>query len=135
MIRHIQDEAMPYYAKISRLSICISLLLSCSAICAAQEKKKLAFAILIDNTGSMRLQFELVKGIGKGVVHQVYDHGPVSLFSFESEGIGRDSRAVPTSRIEQTQDEQLLDRTIDNAYVKSSPTTLLYAIKLMAERW
>src|SRR6266481_392983 len=100
----------------------ILLLLSSCAICAAQENKKLAYGILIDSTGSMRTQFEMVKGLGKAIVHQVHDHGPVSVFSFESEGIGRASRAITTPRLEHSQDEELLDLTIDSVYVQGGQT-------------
>jgi hypothetical protein len=119
-------------SKSFRLLPTVLLLLSLSAVCGAQEKKKIAYGILLDDTGSMRSQFATVLEIGKGVVHQVHDHGPVSLFDFASEG-PRASRAIPTPRIEATQDEQLLNRTIDNLYVQGGQTTLLDAIEFIAD--
>ena len=112
----------------------ILLLLSMSAIGAAQDNKKLEYGILVDSTGSMRSQFATVVTLAKGVVHQVHDHGPVSIFSFDSEGIGRGSRAVPASRIDRAQDENLLNRTIEGIYVQGGQTMLLDAIEFMAER-
>src|SRR5438552_88256 len=111
----------------------VLLLLFLCAVCGAQEKKKIVYGILLDDTGSMRSQFEMVKEIGKGVVHQVHDHGPVSLFDFASQGVGRGSRAVPTPRIEATQDEQLLNRTINNLYVQGGQTTLLDSIEFIGD--
>src|SRR6267143_4966592 len=116
---------MTIVAKISRTLPIFLMLLSLSALGSAQEKKKIAYGILLDDTGSMRSQFEMVEEIGKGVVHQVHDHGPVSLFDFATQGVGRASRAVPTPRIEATQDEQLLNQTINNLYVQGGQTTLL----------
>ena len=125
---------MRMFHKLLQLITVILLLLSTSVICAAQEKKKIAYGILLDDTGSMRSQLEIVEAIGKGVVHQVHDHGPVSLFDFASQGVGRASRAVPTPRIEATQDEQLLNRTIKNLYVQGGQTTLLDAIEFIGDR-
>jgi uncharacterized protein with von Willebrand factor type A (vWA) domain len=121
-------------AKTFRLVAGILLALSSSVVCTAQENKKLEYAILIDSTGSMRSQFDIVLRLGKAVAHQVHDHGPVSLFRFRSEGIGRGSRAVLTPQIERTQDEALLNRTIDSIYIEGGQTTLLDAIESMNER-
>jgi len=120
------------HAKSLRLVTCVLLMLATSIICAAQENKKLEYAILIDSTGSMRSQFADVTRLGKAVVHQVHDHGPVSIFNFRSE-FGRTPRAIPTLRIERSQDENALDRTIDGLYVEGGQTTLLDAVDAMAE--
>jgi len=133
MILHAQAETMNIFSKILRLLPTVLLLLSLSAVCGAQEKSKIVYGILLDDTGSMRSQFEMVEEIGKGVVHQVHDHGPVSLFDFASQGVGRASRAVPTPRIEATQDEQLLNRTINNLYVQGGQTTLLDAVEFIGD--
>jgi hypothetical protein len=133
MILQTQTEAMNIGSKISRALPTFLVLLSLSALCSAQEKKKIVYGILLDDTGSMRSQLFTVLEIGKGVVHQVHDHGPVSLFDFASQGLGRASRAVPTPRIEATQDEQLLNRTINNLYVQGGQTTLLDAIEFIGD--
>lgn len=109
-------------------------LLSLPAVCLAQQNKKLEYAILVDTTGSMRSQFDGERTLAKAIVHDVHDHGPVSIFSFDSEGVGRGSRAVPAARVEHTQDEGLLNRTIDGLYIQGGQTTLLDAIQLMVER-
>lgn len=101
--------------------------------CAAQPKKKPAYGILLDNTGSMRSQFDTVRAVGKAVVQQIHDHGSVSLFDFHSQGSGPSARAVATLRIEATQHEETLDRGIDNFYVEGGQTSLLDAVKLIAD--
>ena len=133
MILQTYAEAMNIVSKLSRTLPTFLVLLSLSALCSAQEKKKIAYGILLDDTGSMRSQLEMVEEIGKGVVHQVHDHGPVSLFDFATQGVGRASRAVPTPRIEATQDEQLLNRTINNLYVQGGQTTLLDAVEFIGD--
>ena len=133
MILQTYAEAMNIVSKLSRTLPTFLVLLSLSALSSAQEKKRIAYGILLDDTGSMRSQLEMVEEIGKGVVHQVHDHGPVSLFDFASQGLGRASRAVPTPRIEATQDEQLLNQTINNLYVQGGQTTLLDAIEFIGD--
>jgi hypothetical protein len=134
MILQTQTETMNIFSKILRLLPTVLLLLSLSAVCAAQEKKKIAYGILLDNTGSMRFQFDTVLGIGKAVAQQIHDHGPVSVFDFASEGRGRGARAVPIVRIDRTQDQEQLKQTIDGLYVEGGQTALLDAVQFIAER-
>ncbi|HMG74289.1 MAG TPA: VWA domain-containing protein [Pyrinomonadaceae bacterium] len=100
----------------------------------AQGDKKTAYAILLDNTGSLRNQFVQVEAFGKGLVHRTSPRGPVSLFSFMSEGVGQGSRARVTMGTEWTQDEGVLNRYLEDIYVQGGQTTLLDAISLMAEK-
>ena len=100
----------------------------------AQGDKKTAYAVLLDNTGSLRPQFVQVEAFGKGVVHRTCQRGPISLFNFRSEGIGPGSRALVTLGVEWSQDEKVLDKYIDDIYVQGGQTTLLDAIYSMAER-
>jgi hypothetical protein len=110
------------------------ILLSLPTVCSAQDNRKLEYGILVDTTGSMRSQFGVVSVLAKAIVHQVHDHGPISIFSFDASGMGPGSRAVAAARIEHTQNEDLLNRTIDGLYVQGGQTTLLDAIKFMDER-
>ena len=103
-----------------------------TATCAAQEKT-IAYSILLDNTGSMRSQFDHAREIAKAVVHQIHDHGPVSVFDFHTQGIGPGSRAEAILRIEATQDESTLGRGIDSLYVEGGQTSLLDAVKAVGE--
>src|SRR5260370_36179126 len=90
--------------------------------------------MLLDKTGSMRTQFDRVKEIGKAVAQQIHEHGPVSIFDFHSQGIPKESRAVPILRLEQSQDPAVLEDCINNLYVEGGQTTLLDAIQFIAER-
>jgi len=126
------NKTMHLVSAIFRFSIITLMLSSMCGLGAAQEKK-IAYGILLDNTGSMRSQFNIVNGLGKAIVHQVHGHGPVSLFDFHSVGKGPGTKAVATPRIEASQDEQLLNRTIENLYVEGGQTTLLDAIQFIEE--
>jgi len=124
---------MPARPGVLHLFATLALLVSASVAGTVQDKATPEYGILIDNTGSMRSQFGTVVQLSKSIVHQVHDHGPVSIFSFESEGIGRGSRAVPMLRSERSRDEELLNRTIEGVYVQAGQTTLLDAIGMIAE--
>ena len=133
MILHSQGEAMGVTQKQTGALVTTLWLLFLFGVCQAQEKKKISYGVLIDNTGSMRSQFDSVLEIGRGVVHQVASHGPVSLFDFHSEGTGPGRKAIPTLRLAAAQDEKLLDRTIDSLYVEGGLTTLFDAIEFIGE--
>ena len=109
------------------------IVLSLPSVCIAQVNTKLEYGILIDNTGSMRSQFDTAREIGKAVVRQIHDHGSVALFDFHSQGSGPGSRAIPIARTEATQDEQSLNRAIDGLYVEGGQTSLLDAIKFIGD--
>ena len=109
------------------------LMLATSALAAAQDKPKTSYGLLLDSTGSMRSQFDTVLSIGKAIVREAAPHGPVSIFNFASEGIGKGWRAVPVARIEQSQDEARLNRTIDDLYVEGGQTALLDAIQFISD--
>lgn len=107
------------------------ILLTCTA--GAAQEKKIAYGILLDNTGSMRSQYNSVVSVGKTIVHQVHTRGPVSLFGFQTTGRGSGSRAAPALTVEASQDEQMLNRGIDSSYVVPGQTTLLDALAFIAQ--
>jgi Mg-chelatase subunit ChlD len=120
--------------KLTRVGAIIFLMLATSVLAIAQEKSKTSYGLLLDSTGSMRSQFETVLNLGKAIVHDAAPHGAISIFNFGSEGIGRGSKAVPIMRIQQSQDEARLNRTIDDLYVQGGQTTLLDAIQVISDR-
>lgn len=110
----------------------LALCLSKTALAQAEPKK--AYGILIDNTGSMRSQFDLVINLSKGIVGQIYGTGPVSVFLFKTTAGKEKSQAVISSGIEWTQDRSILDKYIDGIYVVPGQTTLMDAINEVATR-
>jgi Mg-chelatase subunit ChlD len=103
------------------------------AVCSAQDKKKVSYALFLDNSGSIRTQFDQVLGFGKAVTQQVHERGPVAIFDFTSQGRLQEARAVVIQRVEGTQDERVLEQTIDDLFVIGGQTTLLDAIQTIAE--
>ncbi len=124
------DAAMTNLNLKVTLPVAILILTFCLP-CAAQEKQKLTYGILVDSTGSMRTQFKEVLLIAKSVVDQLHERGPVSIFDFHSEGPGHNKNAQPKVRIEASQDADLLLKAIDQIYIEGGQTTLLDAIEFM----
>ncbi len=113
----------------------VATLLITSVIAAgafAQADKKVATAVLIDNTGSMRSQFNLVIDLSKGVAAQAQTSGPVKLFNFMTQGSGSSGVALISSRQGWTEDKGALATTIDDLYVVPGQTKLLDAITSLA---
>jgi Mg-chelatase subunit ChlD len=133
MILEKFNEAMNILSRILRVFLPLLLLLSLSAPGSAQDQKKFSYAIFLDNSGSMRSQFDQVTAIGEAVVRQIHERGPVSIYDFTSQGRLQEARAVVTPRLEGSQDERLLEQTIANLYVVGGQTTLLDAIQVIAE--
>lgn len=119
---------------LTRATVVALLTFAICASVAAQDKPKISYGLLLDSTGSMRSQFETVCDIGKAIVHETAPRGPVSIFNFQSEGFGKGPNAVPVLRIQQSQDEALLNRTIDGLYIEGGQTTLLDAIQFISDR-
>ena len=99
-----------------------------------QSEGKAAYGILIDNTGSLRSQFPEVVLISKGIVEQVRERGPASIFNFRTEGGGRRPSAVVTNGTEWSRDRSLLEGYIDGLFIVPGQTALKDAIGSVAER-
>lgn len=101
----------------------------------AQGEKKTAYAILIDNTGSLRSQFDVVMAASKGIAERVVRRqGSVSIFNFQDNPDKKNRTAVITAGIEWSGDGDELEDYIDNLWIVPGQTTLLDAINQMAER-
>jgi hypothetical protein len=118
-----------------RNSLCPALLLAIvlSTITFAQSEKKVVYAVLIDNTGSLRTQFNFVKALSKGVIEHIYQQGSISLFNFTTQGDVSNGLAVVTSGVDWSQDKTILDDYIDGLVIKPGRTTLFDAIYAITE--
>ncbi len=122
---------------ILRLSLVLFLaVLFLPTLTFAQSEKKAAYGILLDNTGTMRTQFETVKILGKAVVQDASKRGIVSVFNFETQGDIKDIKsffAVATLGTEWSQDKNAIEKYIDGIKVAAGKTTLWDAIRSMAK--
>jgi hypothetical protein len=119
--------------KSNRLYTALLLAVVLSSAAFAQSEKKTAFGVLIDNTGSLRSQFDFVKALGKGVIERIHQRGPVSLFNFNTRGDAPNGTAAITYGIERSRDKAALDTYIDGLRIIPGITTLFDAIYTVAE--
>jgi hypothetical protein len=108
--------------------------LGLSGLAFAQAEKKFAYGILIDNTGSLRTQFDAVINLSKGIVEQTHQRGLITLFPFKTEGRAASGLAVIFPAIEWSQDKDILDRYIDNIFVVPGQTRLRDGISVIAQQ-
>jgi von Willebrand factor type A domain len=116
----------------NKFYLALLLVLFSSLAAFGQDDKKAAYGILIDNTGSLRSQFDQVVTLGKAVAHHAAQKGPVSVFNFESGGDRRNPLALISGGSEWSQNEDALGNFIDGIYVLGGQTTLLDAVNSMA---
>jgi len=101
---------------------------------AIQTGQKEAYAILIDNTGSMRSQFGLVSELSKRIVEQTHQRGPISLYAFKTQGRMSDAIAIVSSEFGWSQDKTILENYIDGLFVIGGQTAIRDGITAMAEK-
>ncbi|HXH70001.1 MAG TPA: vWA domain-containing protein [Pyrinomonadaceae bacterium] len=98
----------------------------CVGTAFGQNEKKIAYGILLDNTGSLRTQFSSVKNIGKVVVREVGKKGSIALFNFETVN-KKNTTEVQVGTI-WGQDEKDIYKYIDDLKIVSGGTRLSNAV-------
>lgn len=112
--------------------LALLLILFSSEFASAQSEKKVAAGILIDNTGSLRSQFDQVIAFGKGVARHLSDKGPVSVFTFANERERDLKSPLIASGTEWSEDQEAIESYLDDLFVRGGQTTLLDGIRTMA---
>jgi hypothetical protein len=108
------------------------LILSLGGFSYAQNQKPTNYGIFLDNSPSLRSQFDQVQKLGSGIVYYTHHFGPVSLFNFKSQG--ENKTLVPTSGVEWSRDESLLNNYINSLSIEMGDSPLLDAIDAIAEK-
>jgi len=99
-----------------------------------QSDKKPSYAILVDNTGSLRTQFPYVIALSKSIVQRTHQQGPVSLFNFKPYRDLRQPVATVTAGPQSIQSIAALEGYLDGLFVIGGQTTLRDAIDFMAQQ-
>ena len=111
---------------------CVTLLLLCfCSNTSAQSDQPALYGILLDNSGSLRSQFERVLALGNGVVQDVNKQGPISIFSFRGAGNPKDAPPLMVVHTVWNQDPVVLSRSLDSLFIEGGQTNLLDAIHSM----
>lgn len=117
--------------KLSRvLSAVLLTLFLCSSIFAQSDQPAL-YAILLDNSGSLRSQFDRVLALGNEVLRDTHKDGPISIFSFKGTGDPKDAPPLTVVHTVWNQDPVVLSRYLDSLIVEGGQTNLLDAVHSM----
>jgi hypothetical protein len=100
----------------------------------AQDDKRIASVVLLDNTGSLRTQLSFEKDLGKALVENAILRGPVSVLHFRTDDASRQSRAKVSIGVDWGRTETFINRHIDGLFTVPGQTTLLDAIYFAAEQ-
>src|ERR1044071_670862 len=112
----------------------IVLTITFAATAFSQTEQKPNYAILVDNTGSLRSQFPYVIALSKSLVQRTHEQGPVSLFNFKPYRDLRQPVATVTPGPQATQSLVVLEGYLDGLFVIGGQTTLRDALDFMAEQ-
>ena len=105
----------------------------------AQNEKKVAYGVLLDNTVTLRYQLGDVKNVGKEIVKQISQRGVISLFTFgtttfTTKKMTQGQVADMRVSVDWTQDKEYLNRHIENTFTVTGITALLDTIRSSAEK-
>ena len=115
-----------------RLVFTVLLVVVSSGVAWSQAEKKVAYGILVDNSGSLRSQFGTVINLSKAIVAKTHQRGPVSIFPFNSSRSGYSSPLASVLGIDSNQNKDLLDKYLESIYVVGGQTALVDAINVVA---
>lgn len=121
-----------YRARKFKRTVCASLLLlSLSIVAPAQSDQPTLFGILLDNSGSLRSQFDRVLELGDQVLEDAHKRGPISIFSFKGTGDPKDAPPLTVAHTIWNQDREVLSRYLDSLFIEGGQTNLLDAVHSM----
>lgn len=109
------------------------LIFSYTGIVFGQAQKKIAYGVLVDNTGSLRSQLNQVKNVVKVIFQETVRNGPVSVFNFATHGQGNNAIAKVVSGISWSQEQITLGEYTDGLYTVPGKTSLYDAILSISE--
>lgn len=107
----------------------------CVASVAAQSGTKQAYAILMDNTGSLKTQFFFEQNLAKGILKHSARGNVISIYSFATVTGKKNDGPVAGIRIvgDWSSDAGTLTKHVDSIGTVGGQTTLIDAIKTVAE--
>jgi hypothetical protein len=104
-----------------------------SSSARAQNAPSAVYGILIDNTGTLRLQLDDARAVGNAVVQKTSDRGVISIFNFKTEMVDKYPFAVPNGGTKWSQDKKELEKNIAEINTTVGQTQLFDAIYAVAK--
>ena len=119
--------------RLFQLILTVVLLLVLFSSTQAQNDHPALYGILLDNSGSLRSQFDRVLALGNGVVQDANKQGPIAIFSFRGSGRPQDAPPLTVVNTVWNQDPVVLSKYLDGLFIEGGQTNLLDAIHSMVE--
>ena len=119
--------------KLAQLLLVILLLFGLAGSAPAQTGQPVLYAILVDNSCSLRSQFNRVLDLGNEVLQDAHKHGPISIFSFKGRGDPKDAPPLTVAHTTWNQDREVLSRYLDSLFIEGGQTNLLDAVHSMVK--
>ena len=119
--------------KLSQVFSAALLALCLSSSILAQSDQPVLYGILLDNSGSLRSQFDRVLALGNEVVRDAHTQGPISIFSFKGTGDPKDAPPLMVAHTLWNRDPVVLSRYLESLYIEGGQTNLLDAIHSMVK--
>ncbi len=117
--------------KLGQVLMLVVVLLGLAGGTLGQTDQPALYAILVDNSGSLRSQFNRVLTLGNEVLQDAHKHGPVSIFSFKGTGDPKDAPPLTVAHTIWNQDREVLSRYLDSLFIEGGQTNLLDAVHSM----
>ena len=117
----------------SRFVLAFVLGVTLASSAYAQQDKKTIYAVLIDNTGSMRSQFQDVLELGDAILERIPNPSEGAVYHFKAEQTKNPS-AVVANGLGWTQEKLFLKQYLARLFIVPGQTALLDAIDSVAEQ-
>jgi Ca-activated chloride channel family protein len=117
--------------KLTQVLLVVFLLAGLAGSAPGQTDQPALYAILVDNSGSLRSQFNRVMALGNAVLEDVHKHGPISIFSFKGTGDPKDAPPLTVAHTIWNQDHEVLSRYLESLFIEGGQTNLLDAVHSM----
>lgn len=89
--------------------------------------------VLVDNSGSLRSQFDRVLELGNGVIEHAHKQGQISIFSFKSPGKPETAPPLIVAHTIWNQDKTVLTQYLNHLTIEPGQTNLFDAIHSMVK--
>ena len=119
---------------VTRMIATIFLSTMILGLTAFAQNAKPTYAVLIDNTGSLRTQFPYVVALSDAIIKRTCQRGSISLFNFKTSRDERGPVAVVTSGPQSAQELRLLEQYLTELFVVPGQTSLKDAISSIARQ-
>lgn len=100
---------------------------------SSQTEQLTITGVLVDNSGSLRSQFDRVLELGNGVIEHTHKQGPVSIFSFKSPGKPESAPPLIVAHTIWNQDKTVLTQYLNHLTIEPGQTNLFDAIHSMVK--